>query len=144
MNTQNVNVKTAAQESSRKMGAKLVTNSELAHSLALVCDQNININTAASESARHWAESPVVAVDAAYKLALILDAQIDDMISERMHIDRCSYEGAELYWRLKSWKAFPMLPEREELFDSELLMWVRETARKLLESGYLPQEYRDF
>ncbi len=143
MNTQNVNIKTAAQESSRKMGEKRVTNIWLAHSLALASDQHFNIKTAAHESAGHWADSPIVSIDTAHALALILDTEIDELITERMHIDRCSYEGAELYWRLQSWQAFSMLPDREVIFDSELLLWVRNTARSLLGNGYLPEEFRD-
>jgi hypothetical protein len=144
MHTRNVNVKTAAQESSRKMGENRVTNVVLAHALAVVCDQNINIKIAAHESAGSWGDSPIVSGDLALELASILDSQIDDMISERMHIDRCSYEGADLYWRLQSWTAFPLLPERQEIFGAEMLSWIRKTACTLLERGYLPLEYRDF
>ncbi|MFK3662778.1 hypothetical protein ACI2I2_20060 [Scandinavium sp. NPDC088450] len=105
--------------------------------------RNVNVKTAAPESSRKMEETPVMSVDAAHELALVINAELDEMVSVRMHISNCSYEGMEFIHRLDSWVAFPMLKDRKERYDIELLRWIRKTAQVLWENGYLPEEYRN-
>lgn len=77
-----------------------------------------------------------------HTFANILNAEIDNLITEREHISCCEYEYMDELRRLDSWQAFyHQLQNREEFYGEEMLAWVKNTARRLWESGHYPLRY---
>lgn len=77
-----------------------------------------------------------------HTFANILNAEIDNLITEREHISCCEYEYIDELRRVDSWQAFyHQLQNREEFYGEETLAWVKNTARRLRESGHYPARY---
>ena len=99
--------------------------------------QNVNVKTAAQETAGRWGEKTF---EQAHAEAIIINDEINNLVSERQHIDLCGYNEWEEMNRLASWKAFYMQADRVEVYGLDLLKWVRRTALTLWENGYYPPE----
>lgn len=73
--------------------------------------------------------------------ANILNAEIDNLITEREHISRCEYDRMDEFRRLDSWQAFYHQENRNEFYGEQILAWVKNTARRLWETGHYPARY---